>query len=628
MRVGTFDIETDGLLAEATTVWCATIKDHYNGSIRRFDPSSISELPSYLDRFNILIGHNCVQFDFPVLKKVFGWEYKGQVRDTLLMSRLQSPHRGYPQGYVGGAPHGVEAWGYRLGLAKQEHNEWDGFSPAMMERCVQDVEIQYKIYEELLHEGRERGWDSAHRLNVKIFQHLQEQEEYGFRIDREHLNDCVNTLDRWIDRINSVLVPHLPYIVEPLETKKDGVYGYVSKPFKRDGNLSAHMVRFLFSDTAVSREHNIVGPFSRITIRPVDLDSTIEIKAFLLEQGWQPEQWNEKNGQRTSAKLSKDDPFKGIQSALGRLVAKRIQCRQRRSVLEGWNGIIRKDCRLSTAVGGIATTGRLRHKVVVNIPSPHSRAFFARQMRQCFIATPGWAMVGVDSKGNQMRQLAGRMGDEEFTNAVLHGTQDNGTDLHSLNQKRSGAATRTLAKNFFYGSILFGAGDTKTAQLLETTKQQAKKIKEDYMAGMPKLKAVIDGLIKEWRLTAKHVLNRKWNRVEYYEGYIKGADGRPVLVPYEKDLLCYALQSDEAIHMGVAYVMIHKWAKVKGWEIGRDWGMLVWMHDEFQMECRPEIAEELGKLACYAIKWAGEWLKIGCPHDGDYLIGRNWYETH
>jgi len=66
------------------------------------------------------------------------------------------------------------------------------------------------------------------------------------------------------------------------------------------------------------------------------LDSTIEIKDFLLEQGWQPAKWNEKNGQKTSANLSKDDPFFGIQGGMGRLVVKRIQCRQRKSVLEGW----------------------------------------------------------------------------------------------------------------------------------------------------------------------------------------------------------------------------------------------------------------------------------------------------
>ena len=309
---------------------------------------------------------------------------------------------------------------------------------------------------------------------------------------------------------------------------------------------------------------------------------------------------------------------------MGRLVAKRIQCRQRKSVLQGWRDAIRSDQRIRPRVAGVATTGRLRHQGVVNIPSPHSKAFFAKQMRQCFIASPGMVMVGVDSKGNQMRQLAGRMDDEEFTEAVLYGNALEGTDLHSLNQKKSGAANRTLAKNFFYGSILFGAGDTKTAMFLDTTREKAKQIKEDYMASMPKLKLVIDNLQKEWRLTAKKQFNRKWNRIEYFDGYIRGLDGRSIRVPFEKDLLCYALQSDEAIHMGVGYVMVHKWAEKRGWQHGVDWGMLIFMHDEVVMECRPELAKELGELACEAITWSGKYLGIKCPHEGSYLIGKSW----
>lgn len=624
MKVGTFDIETNGFLDETTKVWCAVVKDHVTGSVKSFDPSTINNLCNHLDTFDVLIGHNCVAFDFPVLKKIFGWEYAGKVVDTVLMSRTQRPSRTNPKGYDGRAPHSVEAWGHRLGVYKKEHEEWDVYSDDMLERCAQDVALQYKIYKALLAEGRGEGWANVHKLNVKIFQHLQEQERYGWTIDRGHLQKSLHTLDRWIDRINRALTPHLPLVVDILETKKDGEYGYVRKPFKKDGTPSRSLAGY---DGGSLSEH-VGGVFSRICFRPVDLDSTVEVKKFLLEQGWQPEKWNEKDGQRTSPNLSKNDPFKGIQGTLGRLVTRRIQCRQRKSVLEGWQHAIREDGRLSTGVGGIATTGRLRHKGIVNVPSTTSRAFFAKQMRQCFVAKEGWVMVGCDSKGNQMRQLAGRMNDDEFTKAVLFGKSEDKTDLHSLNQKRSGAATRTLAKNFFYGSVLFGAGDKKTAELLETTKDKAREIKDKYMGEMPKLQAVVDGLVKEWRVTAKQRFNKKWNKVEHYDGYITGVDGRPILVAFEKDLLCYALQSDEAIHMGVAYVMIHKWAAALGWELGKDWGMLIWMHDEFQMECREEIKEELGQLACDAIKWAGEFLNIGCPHDGDYMVGMNWSETH
>src|SRR3546814_11223376 len=114
--------------------------------------------------------------------------------------------------------------------------------------------------------------------------------------------------------------------------------------------------------------------------------------------------WNtDSEGNRTSPKLGKDDEFRGIRSALGRLIARRIQCKQRRGTIEGWASATRTDGRISTPVAGVATTGRLRHKLIVNVPGKD--AFFGEWMRKIFIDRPGRVMVGVDSTGNQMRQL-------------------------------------------------------------------------------------------------------------------------------------------------------------------------------------------------------------------------------
>ena len=357
---------------------------------------------------------------------MFGWEYRGQVIDTVLMSRLQRPSRTNPKGYVGRAPHSVEAWGHRLGEYKKEHEEWDRFSPEMLARCEGDVSLQYRIYNALLEEGEGMGWENAHKLNVKIFQYLHQQEEYGFTLDQEHINESIATLERWIERIANALNPRLPFVVDVLETKKEGEYNHVKKPFLKNGNLNQHVINYFEKHSQGVLLEHITGPFSRVCGRRINLGSNGEVKTYLLDQGWIPEEWNEKDGQRTSPKLSKNDSFRGINGSVGRLIAKRVQCKQRHSVLTGWKGAVRPDGRISTGVGGVATTGRLRHRVVVNIPSPDSGAFYARQMRQCFKAKEGWVVVGCDSKGNQMRQLAGRMGDNAFTEAVLYSGQGDG----------------------------------------------------------------------------------------------------------------------------------------------------------------------------------------------------------
>jgi DNA polymerase-1 len=52
------------------------------------------------------------------------------------------------------------------------------------------------------------------------------------------------------------------------------------------------------------------------------------------------------------------------------------------------------------------------------------------------------------------------------------------------------------------------------------------------------------------------------------------------------------------------------------------------VHDEWQIECVPAIAEEVGKMGCDSIMEAG--IRLGCevPLEGEFRIGNNWSECH
>ena len=54
------------------------------------------------------------------------------------------------------------------------------------------------------------------------------------------------------------------------------------------------------------------------------------------------------------------------------------------------------------------------------------------------------------------------------------------------------------------------------------------------------------------------------------------------------------------------------------------------VHDEWVTEHTGELeeAEEIGKVQCEAIEWAGEELGLYCPLAGETKIGRNWAEVH
>ncbi len=52
------------------------------------------------------------------------------------------------------------------------------------------------------------------------------------------------------------------------------------------------------------------------------------------------------------------------------------------------------------------------------------------------------------------------------------------------------------------------------------------------------------------------------------------------------------------------------------------------VHDEWQIECDPAIADDVGQMAVQSITDAGLALDLKCPLKGEYKIGNNWAETH
>ena len=636
MKIGTVDVEADGLLDEATTMWCASIKDHDTGAVTSFYPdgSGSNYIPAFLkalDELDVAIGHNIIKYDLALLRKLFGYNFKGKIVDTLLMSRVQRPKRKLPPHCPRRTgPHSVEAWGFRLGRGKVDHEDWSQFSPEMLKRNQEDVEIQYLIYKALLREGKGEGWRDAHRLNFQLFDLLQRQEEYGWLVDRKHLDHCVYFLDRWIDRIDRAVESHLPLVVEINETKKEGVYNYVRKPFLKSGAYSRSVTQW-YGDGESAKRAGVAGPFARIDFRRTNLDSNLETKRFLIDLGWQPEQWNTNNaGERTSPKLSKEDPFEGIQGSLGRLIAKRVQCRHRKSVLLGYVKLIRPDGRIPAIVTGLADTSRAKHAGIVNVPT--TGAFFGKLDAEVFHCKDRDGSLSVRILlATKRGQLAARMGDEESSQTLFSmDRRMNGTDFHSVNQRILGLPFRKNAKDLLLLLYLWRWEIPKLARMLGMfcrTKPSRYKATSTERK-IPGLGNLLDNAQKEWRATAKQRFNPKFGRMEWYDGKITGLDGRPIVVASEHKILGYYLQSDEAIQMAIAYVMFHKWMEKKGYVLGLDFGTLCWYHDEIQVECPPELAHVVGETCAHAIAWAGEFLKIPVPHKGEYKIGNNWSESH
>lgn len=632
MRFFYVDLEADGFLEEATKVHCCVAISHDGKERHKFSPLSgpsyIEQMLAFLESCDTLVFHNGYGYDFPLLEKLYDWTFKGNRIDTLVISRLLNPKRRAPFGApsdVQSRPHSIEAWGYRVGRGKPDHSDWSVFSLDMLHRCEEDVEILKLVHESLEREKGTHNWGQAVSLTTSLFTYLAKQEQYGWKVDQVWMNKSIRMLDHWIDKVDRLLFATLPFVMEVEEKQpKGGEMSYVKMPFVQSGAYHANTKKWM-ERVGYDPDSKVVGgPYSRVEFRRLSLNKPEETKNFLLDSGWEPLDWNTNDeGVRTSPKMNKDDPFEGVSGFVGKLIVRRVQCRHRRSQIEGWFKAIRSDGRIASVVANLAETGRATHKRIVNVPN--GDAFFGKWMRKCFVADEGKVLVGVDSAGCQIRMLAARMGDKGYMDTVLNGDKNLGTDIHSVNMRAAGLDSRGNAKTFFYG-FLFGAGDLKVGKIVKGTAVQGRQLKEQFLKGLPALGELMKALVTEWRRNAKRRSGR-WGKLEYYDGWITGLDGRPIFVSSEHAILVYVLQSDEAIMMAAAYCWAFRRISAK-YVWGKQWGIVCWMHDEINIECDPEIAEDVRDIVEKCISDAGNFYKIACPHEGDGAIGRNWYEVH
>ena len=116
-----------------------------------------------LEMADVIIGHNIINFDIPLIKEQFPeFNFTGEALDTLVLSRLFYPNiieRDYerkpdnmPQKLYG--RHSLEAWGYRLKCFKGDFGKhegaWDTYTPEMLDYCIGDTEVTLKLYELLM----------------------------------------------------------------------------------------------------------------------------------------------------------------------------------------------------------------------------------------------------------------------------------------------------------------------------------------------------------------------------------------------------------------------------------------------------------------------------------------------
>ena len=303
-------------------------------------------------------------------------------------------------------------------------------------------------------------------------------------------------------------------------------------------------------------------------------------------------------------------------------------------------------------------TFRMRHRVVVNIPS---RGLYGKEMREAFIVGPGKKLLGCDGAGLELRMLAHFMNNALYTSTVLHG------DIHTFNQEMAGLATRDMAKKFIY-MFLYGSGIPNLARQIGMNESQMGQCVAKFKESLPDLDNLLDRVqsagqnfgyllavdgrwgrlrVKNGKLALNTALNvllqmtgslvMKWAHVRAEDelvriGYMESVSDMPI-VAHVHDEGQFEIDTDQVTTMQYE-ILKDDWKEEEKKQYIDDRG--IWSaptkvdrpaNDEGCIVVQ-RCFHIVGDQYCKALTWAGEELGLRCPTAGEYSIGDSWNETH
>lgn len=638
MRITFFDIETDGFLNVTTQIHCLSIKNPATGKVRRFTAEDMEEGIRLLMRLGAegkLVGHNIINFDIPVIQKLYPWFTVPlpHVVDTLVLSRLFfsdmfTRDGGFikagklPSSLLGS--HKLEAWGYRLGLQKGEYatdfkNGWieangcdpwheylDSLTPKAAEKADRESWLSawgkenYPTGLEWKEYCPEMGdyCDLDVEVTEALYNHLMKMEYSNLAIDLEHK------------------ARHYCAMMErsgwPFDVKTAvELYGKIAQ---ERATIRARMMA-TFPPLVIARYSEKTGKRLKDKVIEFNPGSRDQIAQRLIAKyQWEPKEFTDGGKPKIDEDVLAKLPYEEAKIlAEYFLLDKRVG-----QLAEGDNAWLKleRDGHIHHSINtNGAVTGRCTHSNPNIAQVPAVRSPWGPEFRGLFGVRKGFKQVGADLSGIELRCLGhfmARWDDGAYVEVLLNG------DVHTENQTAAGLPTRDNAKTFIY-AFLYGAGDEKIGSIVAPRKSQAakrkigKQLKDKFLATLPALKKLKDAVEK--------AADR---------GYLIGLDGRRISVRSKHAALNTLLQGagaaiakrwlievfEEAERLGLRY----------GWD--GDWVLLGFIHDELQFAVREGQEQSFGEMVVECAAKAGEFYKFRCPVGAEYKVGANWCDCH
>lgn len=597
---------------------------------------------------------------------------KGTVLDTLILSRLlfakiaktgPNTHKVDPQLR---SRYSLKAWGQRLGEHKGDFDggDWQTWSPAMQSYMMQDIKTLRRLFTFLMsRKPSPRAIEIEHNFSSI----MARQEAWGFAFNMEKARKLAAKLHADEQRMEARLVKHFGewWVASDTEiTKKSRrvkMLGFPNITVKRYSVSGKELKPYVGPPLMEYEEGARWTPVERTVFNPKSRDH-VKHKLFTL-YGWKPTKFNMPTKDKKTGKMKPptpkidDEVLRQLPWPEAQIIADYYVVLKAIGYLSSganaWLSLAREHInptypahRIHGRVIHIGTyTHRCSHmkpnmgqviSVVVNEkeePLYGLAGGYGADCRELFEATPGFALVGTDASGIQLRLFGhylsaydggeyARIVDTEDPHSWLRDTV--GCDILG-----DGKPGRAKGKTLGYARLL-GGGDLRLGQIAAPDEKAPEQKK-------------VGKLIRERlaeRFAAEKLLKEAVTAKVQERGYIIGLDGRRVDVLKAHTGLATMLQSGEAIVMKLAIAILDAELRELGWRCGVDaagrviaicdvdYEFAANVHDEFQTDVRERLAEIYMEVANRSIVTAGIQLKLKCPLKGESRVGKNWLETH
>ena len=604
-----FDIETDGI--DASKIHCMVA----NG--KEVDKDFFVNLQEN----DVLIGHNIIRYDIPVLERLLGIKIKAQLIDTLALSWYLFPDVNR---------HGLEQWGERLKIEKPTITDWENLSiEEYLHRCKEDIKINQKLWglqKSLLIKIYEGDYQPLVRYLTFKMKMAMLQEKSKWKLDVDKANTLLNELELKNEQAVNELSKVMPRVPKVAKRKRPKL------PYKQDGSLSVAGERWKvlteLNNLTVEYKEEIEEVIGQDEPNPT---SSKQVKDWLFTLGWKPSTFNfVKNKEIPQAKDKEIPQIKTKDGELCKSVKKLSNLHPEVLVLENMavvkhriglvKGLLKNEEGgfVVAAIQGLTNTLRFKHAVCVNLPS--SRKPYGLEIRGLLVARGGFELLGSD-----MASLEDRVKhhflwehDPEYVTEMSTDGFDPHLDLalsakaitkQQMQDYKDGNKTDAISLlryNYKGGNyaLQYGAGIKTLAKQLGITMKEAKVISEAYWKRNWSVKAIADSMV------TKVVEGDTWQ----YN-------------PVSK--LWYSLRSDKdkfsTLCQGTGTYLFDMWV---GFILKEREQLTANFHDEIILEVKEGNRDKCIKLLENSIQKVNSVLNLNRELQVDVQFGNDYSEIH